>query len=213
MRKLVVISALTLVCIMASIAQANSLNLVQRPPDIYSDYIWVDYTAATNDFAASGYSFTFDLDGNAPPDYTILDADNYFGGAWDIVAKIDHSGKPISGTLTITGYIPSLLGSQGTGTLLTGSLSQFGFPEAGFDPLEFVFTNIGGDLAGYYGNGANVILQYSGFQGTFEQDFGNYSMGQADTFVPEPVTCVTLLGALGALGGYLQRRAKQVAKE
>lgn len=206
-----IFSALAVVCITASMAPANSLNLEQRPPDIYSNYILVNYTAATKDFTASGFSFTFDLDGNSPPDYNIVDGMNYPGGTWDITAKIDNNGDPLSGSLTITGYIPSLLGSQGTGTLLTGTLSEFGFPNAGGDPLEFVFTNIGGDLAQYY-DGANVVLQYTGFQGSFQNDFGNYGLGQSDTFVPEPVTCVTLLGALGALGGYVRRRAKQAMK-
>jgi hypothetical protein len=192
----------------AGLANANSLNLVQHLPDVYSDYIQVNYASATKDFSASGQAFTFTLSELRPQGYDIVDAYNNAGGSYDIVAKIDNLGNPVSGTLTIDGYIPSLLGSQGTGTLLTGSLSRFGYPNAGGDPLEFVFTNTGGDLSGYLPQ-ADVILDYSGYTGTFHQNFSNYGMGQADTFVPEPITCLSFFGAVTALGGYLRRRVRQ----
>lgn len=190
------------------LAQANSLNLVQHLPDIYSDYLQVDYVSGTKDFTVAGQAFTFTLAGQQPQSYDIVDAFNNAGGAYNIDAKIDNLGNPISGTLTIDGYIPELLGSHGTGTLLTGTLSRFGYPNAGGDPLEFVFTNTGGDLSGYLPQ-ANVILDYSGYTGTFHQDFSNYGMAQADTFVPEPITCLSFFGAITALGGYLRKRVRQ----
>jgi hypothetical protein len=195
----------------AGLAQASPLNLFERPPDIYSDYIQVSYTSASHSFSALGQAFTFDIDGLPPPDYDIVDAGDNPGGLFDIEAKIDNSGNPISGTLTVDGYIPDLLGSHGTGTLLTGTLSRFGFPNAGGDPLEFIFTTTGGDLSSYLPQ-ADVILNYSGYDGTFHQDFSNYGMGEADAFVPEPATLTCLSFGATFLIGFARKRARQGRK-
>ena len=56
----------------------------------------------------------------------------------------------------------------GPGTLLTGTLSQFGFPASGGgDDLEFVFNVTGGLLktAGFFSSQAGVLLHETGFRG------------------------------------------------
>ena len=70
----------------------------------------------------SGQCFTLNFDDNPNDALSIYDAYGDFGGGYDITATINHAGQPLGETLTIDGYIPDLLGSHGTGTLLTGTL-------------------------------------------------------------------------------------------
>lgn len=107
------------------------------------------------------------------------------------------------GTLSIGGTVASL--GFNSGTLLTGDLTALGFPDAGGDPLEFLFNITGGDAASLYGATGGVIMSATGFGGSFAADFDNNmgmvgrGMGTADAgAVPVPAA-VWLFGS-GLLG-------------
>jgi len=152
--------------LLASPVRAASLNLVlQRAPDIVSGFIDVSYNSTTDLFDASGFALELNDDDVGAPEPIV-------GGTFDLDASINGSGVLGSGTIAIGGTVPSL--GFNSGTLLTGTLNDFGFPTTG-DPLEFLFSVTGGDAAGLYGAGPiGVILSNgSGFEGTFTSSFDN----------------------------------------
>jgi hypothetical protein len=177
-------------------ASAAPLNLTQNPPDITSSFISVSYSGGV--FTANGFPTTFDIDGVSPLDYSIDQVGPGTPANFNIALTINPAtGAAIGGTLNITGKIDPLATS---GTLLTGTIANFGFLDPpGGDLFEFEFDLTGGDLLSYFpGARAGVILDAAGtgFNGTFEGEFSNQGSGQADTFaetVPEPST----LGLLG----------------
>lgn len=199
-------------------AQAALLNLTKQPRDVFADFISVEYNASIGAFTASGWAGTFDLDGLSPPDYEIID------GALEIDLYLTSAGIPMRGTLVIRGTIPAL--GAVSGTLLTGSISQFGFEDFPFQPdsdgqiFELLFEEIGGDLAGHYGNQAAVILtagawdELRPFRGVFTQDFANTELGVSDASgspVPEPSSGMVMLSLLGcglATRGLRRRRSR-----
>jgi hypothetical protein len=137
---------------------------LQRSPDVVSGFIDVSYNSTTDLFGASGFAFELNDDGIGIPESIV-------GGTFGLNANIDASGVLGSGTITLGGTVPSL--GFNSGTLLTGTLVNFGFPSTG-DPLEFVFSATGGDAAGLYGPGPiGVILSSSGFEGNFTSSFDN----------------------------------------
>lgn len=138
-------------------------------PDTVSLLIDVTYDAATDQFLATGTASQLDDDGSVPPEDIV-------GGTFDLTATIDAVGTLSSGSLTIGGTVPSL--GFLSGTLLTGNLTDFGFPDGGGDPLEFLFDVSGGDAQGLYsGNPGGVILTQTGFGGSFDVDFDNLGGG------------------------------------
>lgn len=185
-----------LVVLGSSVTEGTLLNLIQRPPDITSGFINVAYNAGTKVFSASGQAQAFEINGAAPPDYTIS------SGSFSLTATISNAGVMSSGSFTIGGTITAL--GANTGTLLTGNLNALGFPDVGGDPIEFTFTPTGGDLSGYYAAGpGGIILTSTSFPSTrFTIGFYNDGFGMADTFsgVPEPLTAVGLLMATCGVG-------------
>lgn len=189
-------------------ADAALLGLTQQSPDISAQPVEVEFTAATGEFTVTGSVLTgFDLDGSAPPDYTIGD----FSGAisYTISLLLDGSGNPLSGTLSILGEL-SALGAN-SGTLLTADILEFGFQDVGpFSPVslfEMKFATTGGDLrAAYFPSEAHVILTAfdtsATYNGTFTNDFAfRGSASATDTFaaVPEPGTLALLALGLPAI--------------
>ena len=180
------------------VAQAAPLNLTLLDfPDIVSSFIDVTYDGGTQTFVASGFALELDDDGSAP-------AEAIAGGTFDISASIDNSGTLIGGTLSIGGTVASL--GFNSGTLLTGNLTDFGFLNAGGDPLEFLLDVTGGDAAGLYGAvPAGVILSGTGFAGSFVGSFDNLSGGPgtgsavADV-APVPLPAAIWLFGVGLLG-------------
>jgi hypothetical protein len=150
-------------------AQASPLDLtIQAAPDMMSDFIDVTYDAAGQTLTARGFAVQV-RNGAAEP-APILN------GAFEITANIASSGKVTSGTLTITGEVPSMGITQGT--LLTGNIRELGFGETG-GPMEFQFDTNGGSLAFNFGPLLNVILSQSGFAGNFDRDFSSNSIAVA----------------------------------
>jgi len=180
-------------------AQAASLGLtLNDTPDIVSTFIDVKYNSEMGTLMASGTANELDDDGS-PEAIT--------AGSFDLTAMIDALGVMSSGTLSIGGTIASL--GFNSGTLLTGTLTTFGFPEAGGDPLGFLFDVTGGDAASLYGSGAypgGIILGSSGFTGSFTENFGRID-GVADVAsVPIPAAVWLFGSALLGLVGLSRRR-------
>ena len=88
-------------------------------PDIVSMFIDVVYDAGTDTFEADGFALGLDDDGVGPT----LDI---VGGSFDLTATIDGAGLLTGGSLVIGGTVANL--GFNSGTLLTGSLTDFGFP-------------------------------------------------------------------------------------
>ena len=213
-----VLPALAVVLVLAATsAQGALLNFNMEPfPDIFSGYIDVVYTAATDSFVANGYTLAY-YDG-----VTQWDMEDYLPDSFLIQATIDSSGNPVGGTLTLSGPV------QGYGpTLLTADLTEFGW--AFFDTLnpnsdaamfDWKFQVTGGDMAGLYGGiGATVgtilscVSVDAGVSETlFTADFNNnggepgWGSAVADSAppVPEPLSAIVLIGGAVAL---LRRRA------
>ncbi len=197
LRKIAVaILALTMT---ASYAQATPLNLVTDVPDVTSLFVAVSFDSGTSTFTANGFATDLDLDGIAPPDYTID------GGAFSLSATLAPTtlGTDMyvtGGSISITGTIPAL--GYNSGTLLTGTVDDVGYLPAGGEIFEFLFAVTGGDLAPLYPSGQRggtiINAVNSGFGGSFAASFANDGFsGTSDAFpIPEPST-VAMLG----LGG------------
>ena len=192
---------------MAGSAQGAPLNLVlEESPDIMAGGIDVVYTAANGSLVLDGDALTL-YDGIVEP------AESITNGTFNITATVDLSGNVIDGSINIGGTFPRL--GFNSGTLLTGDLTAFGFPDAGGDPLEFLFAVSGGDAAPMFGPYAGgSILSFTWYPGSFEYDwdnnfgmpgFGN-AMGDTAPVVPEPCT-VSLL----VLGALFARRRKRIS--
>jgi hypothetical protein len=176
----------------------TSLNLTAHPPDISVGYLNVGYNALSGSFTASGFPLAFNISGSSTPDYPTID-----DGRYSLSVQLTQTGQPVPGTgsLDITGSIPGLTSS---GILLTGELSQFGYQSGGGDIFEFVFDDLRGDLAPYYGGyggETSVILDAvnAKFNGNFADSFTAspaLSVSDNSHYVPEPSTAILLLAAL-----------------
>ena len=198
------------VLLTSTAANAALLGLTKATPDLLSGFVDIVYDANLDLFTASGFALELDDDGVGAPEAIA-------GGTFDITATIDGSGNATAGSLTIGGTIASL--GFNSGTLLTGTVSAFGFTAIGGDPLEFIFTVTGGDAASLYGTDAGVILSDAGFTGSFASNFDNGGIGAgvSDTIpvpvaVPEP-DALWLFG-LGLLGltGFAWRGPRRVER-
>jgi hypothetical protein len=150
-------------------ALASPLNLtLQAAPDMFSDAIEVSYDSASQSFTASGFAEHIN-NGTGTPTPIV-------NGVFKITANISNSGTFQSGTLTVTGEVPSL--GIGPGQLLVGNLSALGYGEAG-GAVECQFSTSGGTLSFQFGPVINVILGQSGFRGDFAQNFNNGATGVA----------------------------------
>ena len=171
-RSLLQLSATLCASLLATTAQAALLNMtLANFPDIVSGFIDVSYDASTQAFSASGFSLELKISGNSPEQIT--------NGNFNLDATIDNNGSLFGGTLTIGGTIASL--GFNSGTLVTGTLTAFGFPDDGGDLLEFHFDVTSGDAASLYGPRGGIILGNSGFDGYFSADFDNLAAGITGT--------------------------------
>ncbi len=208
--KKIFVLALLIVLPLSGTATAAPLNggagLELRPaPDTFSSFIDVAYDASTDALTADGFALE-------------LDADAIAGGTFDLDATVTDAGVLTSGSISIGGTIAS----QGfnSGTLLTGTLTEIGFPDAGGNPLEFFFSVTGGDAASLYGGiGARggIILSAmggTGFAGDWTADWstGTSFLSTADVGTPIPSPTAASLG-LGFLfmGGVVRPRRRRGA--
>jgi hypothetical protein len=176
----------------------STLNLAQQNPDLYAGFLSAQYSptsGSTGTFTATGWPISFNISGSNTPDYPTIN-----GGTYSLSASVSQTGLPLSGALNVTGTIP---GFATSGTLLKGTLSQFGFAPGGGDIFEFIFNVTGGDLAPYYHGKTGVILAAtgSGFTGSFTTSFAtDPSQAASDNFtvnpVPEPSSAWLLLSLL-----------------
>jgi hypothetical protein len=174
--------------------------------DITANTLSVSYSSGTGIFSVSSqFSLPF-------PNATVFLND-------DSNSSYDISGSPgltISleitpsgalngpGTLTITG---NAYGGN-SGNLLTGSISQFNFPNssqgstlAGGEEFQFIFNTTGGDLASYYPSIAvdleEVDTNFNGTFASFDDESGN---AQTDNYAaPAPEPAALTLACLGVL--------------
>ena len=202
-------AACLLAGIVTSPVKSAPLGLtLQDSPQASSGFINVSYSASTDEFLASGFALSLFDQGFWIP--IIPDAIDSF----TISATIDEFGTAGAGGLSITGSILGL-----GPTLLTGTLTDFGFLDGGGDLFEFLFTVDDGVLGipGLFGGPGSVfgvVLDANGsnFTGDFGTDFsntfrrGNKGPGVALTApIPEPTTLALLL--TGALVWRNRRRA------
>jgi hypothetical protein len=185
-----------------SAATIPALNLTPGLPDIESSFITVDYVGNSNTGILTASGFANRLTPPGSP------SGNIAGGFFDINASINENAMTANGSLTIGGTIVSL--GFNSGTLLTGSLADFG--AGANDPLEFLFNITGGDAAGLFGPQAGVILSQSGYSGSFAANFSSGAfLGLSDTFsasvnpVPVPAAIWLFGTALIGLVGFGKR--------
>ena len=181
-------SALVIAALLLASPVYASLDLsLHRSPDALSGFIDVNYNGTTDLFSAIGFAFELNDDGISVPKSII-------GGAFGLNANINGSGVLGSGSIALGGTVPSL--GFLSGTLLTGTLIDFGFPSTG-DPLEFLFSVTGGDAAGLFGPGPiGVILSGSGFEGNFTSSFDNRIGGFPGSAFADVAPVVPLPGSL-----------------
>jgi hypothetical protein len=179
-------------------AKGSTLDLQQQNPDLYAGFLTAQYnpsSGSTGSFTATGWPISFNISGTSTPDYPTIN-----GGTYSLSASISQTGLPLSGSLNVTGTIPGLATS---GTLLTGTLSQFGFAPGGGDIFEFIYNITGGDLAHFYHGKTGVILTATGsdFTGSFTSSFAtDASQAASDNFlmpVPEPSSALLIMALLG----------------
>ena len=186
---------------MSSLAQAAPLNLSLNPePDISSAFINVNYDASPNILTASGFANQLATGGSLF---------NIAGGSFDLVASVLDDGALTGGSLAIGGTIAGL--GFNSGTLLTGSLSAIGFNQVN-DPLEFLFNVTGGDAAGLYGSLGGIILNQTGFGGSWATSFTSAPFGSLSDVgtvgaVPIPAAVWLFGTALIGLVGFGRRKA------
>ncbi len=195
------------------IAHAAPLNLTLADyPDVTGNLFDVSYVAnnAPNNLNISGYDVAMDDDGVGP----LLSPDSLSAGSFLISASVTTGGVATGGSITITGDYLSTLGL--TGTLVTGTLTDFGFdsPPSGLDYFEFKFVVTGGLMAtpqyfGLPGSTLGVIYDaqedlFSTNATAFASSFASQPFGsgwlnsRADVApIPEPATLsLILMGSL-----------------
>lgn len=194
-----------ILCIDGLSAAGSTLNLQPQDPDLNAGFLSVQYTPSAGSLGTltvNGFPLTIALSSTGTT-YTISST----GGTIDyqLTAQInENTGQATSGSLDIGGTISPIATS---GTLLTGTLANFGFQNSGGDVFGFVFNITGGDLAPYYHSqvAVNLTATGSGFTGSFTTPFATSAYaGVADNFyyttsVPEPSAGLILFGATSFL--------------
>lgn len=191
-----------------TVVNAMPLNLARGMPDISTFFVQVDYDAALDTFEAYGAATNLKTSPNGVNHPITPSA----GDSFRISAAIDDTGHASAGSLIIEGTTD--LSGTSSGVILTGNLADFGFPLNGPGLFEFAFHVSGGDLAARFAPTVGVVLDAQdqllpdGFKGSFLTGFQNNGGGNANAFavVPEPLSAVTALVAVGAVTGACARR-------
>lgn len=204
------LAALPFVMLIVQPASSTPLGLSLELPNASSAFISVTYNAGLGTLTARGQAQQFESGGpiDQPGSPNIQNAD--FFTSFDLNAAIDNAGVLTGGTIVVSGELPVL--GFNSGTLLTGTLTDLGFGGFG-DPLEFLFDVTGGDAAGLYGTTGGISIIFSGFGGSFANDFSTSFTSIADVgairtaTVPEPWTIAVFGFGLGVLA-VARRRSK-----
>jgi hypothetical protein len=203
------------VCLALGVGAGQSegalLNLTKLNPDIESSFITLTYNKDSQQLTALGWALTLtDAQGK------VMDI-QYGPENFSLLADITNQGVLVSGTVTITGAIPDL-GITGINTLLlTGNLTDFGYPPEGGGVLEFRFGTTGGDLASYFPASPHngISMNYMEVPPElFTTTFENYGDGVADTVtgaVPEPSALLGLMTGVSAaaMWKYVSQRIRR----
>ena len=217
---LVVLVAGALIAMGTQPAQAVPLNLLLDPPDISNFFVSMAYDATAEELTASGFPNELD-DNGLPGDNFPIDS-TPTPSSFSLTANIDNGGNLLGGDFIVTGSIDDAPIGPIDGVLLTGDLSALGFPDAGGDPIEFLYEVTGGLLAGVFGGigeTGGIILEDNSlnFTGSWANDFNNIgsTLGTANIVVPrqdvpgvvpEPVTAGLSTLGIGSLVLSLRRR-------
>ena len=170
-------------------AFATPLGIQPSAPDLSVSFASVSYDATSHVLSISGFPATYKdaSDVSHPVD----------GGAtFSLTALIDNSGvlTPSGSSLTISGTIAAL--GYNSGTLLAADLTQFGFATVG-DTLEFYASSTGGDLSTSYGAQVGIIVNSSGYPGSWVSSFSNAFGATVDVTTPAPAPATLPLLVLG----------------
>ena len=168
----------------------------------------LQFNAGSGAFDASGLPLSVRFTG--------LDGTHAVSGiaGLSINLQIDGDGNASSGTglhdFALWGEVSDGINSY-TGTLLTGSLLDFGFLDTGtfVDVFDFLFDVTGGSMASLFGTaniGVVMIAERSSFTGDFTQNFASTRIKGTIGRVPEPATLWLAGLALGTIGVLRRRR-------
>jgi hypothetical protein len=194
---------------LAGTAAAEPLGLELFPePVLMAALIDVEYSSSSDALTADGFSTSFNTLGPGVP----LTIDS---GQFDLFATVDAAGVTSGGSFVIRGAIPSLGFNAPSTTLLTGTIADFGFePGVAGSSFEFLFDVTGGVLNNTFNaSQVGLILNDTGFKGSFDQSFDNLIGGAAGTGsgfaeLGVPIPAPGAAGLLLAAGVMASRRRR-----
>ncbi len=200
--------------------QAAPLNLNPSEPDVFADFV-VDYTYTGGGSGGVLSIDHVDIGGFGILFYTDSSlglSNSGFFGTYDLNALFDDAGNFVSGDLTVTTNDAIAGVTAGADTILTGTLTNFGF--SGIDDagvLEFEFTPTGGVWGTYDWGGVIAGVTIDGGTAptgdwdldpdTFTQSWSSTN-ANGDTFVPIPGAVWLFASGFMALAG-LSRRHRE----
>ncbi len=197
----------------ALLGVGGNTNVWPGIPNFYSESLAISYTPQTLTsglFTATGTTSDY-IDITNQDNFVLNDLDSFTPGTFSLSATVLTNGHLVSGTVSIACtdgiYDPNedTPPMYGSGTLLQGNLTAFGFlgeTSTNRSQFDVEFNVTGGELASVFGSTAGTVLyteDYS-FGGSFTTSFNNGGSGDADTLmmVPEPEPrFLVLLSVLG----------------
>lgn len=204
-------------CMVSSVATAASLNLSPGYPDVGS--------GGTIGYSHDGSSGLFEVDDSGTFTITWNDGASldFIGGAtYDLNATFDSSGNFTGGTVSITGASLTANPLWAGPTILTATLTDFGFQGDGAAGVfEFKFDDAGGDMADF-GHAGGIIISTFNLSGPgvtgvwdpgndgqpdfFLNDFSG-TASAVDSFIPVPGAAWLLGSALLGVAAVRRRAA------
>ena len=194
-------------------AEALNLDLVKTTPapDTLSTLMNTAYTSADGLLTVTQNSFSaFSFRDETGTAHDVTD------GTFKLIAEIGSDGSFFGGEFTIGGTVASLVGYD-SGTLLSGNLSAFGY-SVNSTTFEFTFDSLSGDALSLYtanNYSGGMVMDDTGFNNTFESDFGEANLTKIDTgvisAVPEPSTLALFGLGLFTVAAFARRQSARKA--